>query len=133
MKYIPSSFPKDPGYEIGLFYAELSPDGWCESSYRNLTHENISSPEIMEAMDFIRFLMRECRDQDAFLRYMNAHASRNGSENIIEYEGNLMRFRLKSIGYAVNVFLFRKTRSAEATTQQPTHTMDQSTTTMERS
>lgn len=109
MKYEPVPYSKPTKESVGYFFASLSPDGWRESAYQPPIEGHLVSEEVREFTDLINSLIKTCKDQSVFAKYIKSHGTKiDKTTTAISYSGKLMDYVLTATGYAVKIEPFRK-------------------------
>ena len=109
MKYDPIPFDPPATDMVGVFSAQLSPDGWIGSQYINTPYKRLKSEEVNECSRFINSFMAECKTQSDFQKYVGKHGEEiDRVTSVIFYRGDGLDYVVSVSGYSITIKVHRK-------------------------
>lgn len=112
MKHEPISYREPTGNPIGVYYAQLSPDGWRNVFYQPEMDSHLSPEECLEFTRLVTDFIRTIRDRDALDRYASKYGRRLTKGILPTYgvtvDESYMEYSIRITGCNCEFYPYRK-------------------------
>lgn len=74
MKLEPIAYKKQKTHPVGVYYAQMSPDGWTQNFYQPEMGDKLTPDELLEFIQLVTTFLRKIKSRDD----LDAYAVNNG-------------------------------------------------------